>query len=67
MKVTFTYCTEDVVINEHQASIEIPDGVENIEEFIEQNLDLWNYEGWEGVSKCKCTGAPEGIEVESVE
>lgn len=63
-KVKFTFCTEDVVVQEHSASIEVPDNETEVEVYIEENKDKWKYEEWEGIVKTRSVGDPMEIEVQ---
>lgn len=66
-KVTFTFCTEDVVIHERRASIQVPDEVSDVEVYIEENINKWSDDEIVDVLKTRGMGEPMDIEVENAD
>jgi hypothetical protein len=59
----FSYVTVDKVTNSHFATVEVPDDVEDVEEYIEQHIQDWKYDEFDDVIDSEQLEGPSEIEV----
>ena len=62
-KVLFTYETTETVTTINVGSIEVPDGVEDVQNYIEENVANWDYEYCDREKYGELVDGPRDIEV----